>query len=105
MNWLRKLFGLGGNAASREEKGVVAVYVRCTRCGAIVPVRIRTSSDISRDDDDAPFVRKVITDGTCYKRIEMELRFDGAYRIVERSIDGGEFVTREQWMQKTSNLK
>lgn len=105
MNWLRKLLGLSGTTAPREEKGVVTVYVRCTRCGAIMPVRIRTSSDISRDDDDAPFVRKIVTDATCYARMEMELRFDPAYRIVERSVKGGEFVTYDQWMQKIGNLK
>jgi hypothetical protein len=105
MNWLRKLLGISGSSTSQEEKGLITLYIRCSRCGSIVPVRIRTSSDISRDDDDAPFVRKVVIDNTCYSRMEMELRFDGAYRIVDRSIQGGEFVTREQWMQKNTNLK
>jgi len=102
---LGKLFGAGSGASANDEKGVVSMFVRCARCGSIVHVRIRTSSDISRNDDDMPFVRKVVMDGRCYSRMELDLSFDGAYRIIEKSIRGGEFATKEQWNEQQRNLK
>lgn len=90
---LQKLFGRRSNG----DPNGIAVYVRCAKCGEIVHVRVNKSSDISRNDDDELFVRKVAMDGKCHSRIEIELHFDSAYRIAKRSIQGGDFVTYEQW--------
>lgn len=104
-NLLRKLFGAGSGATTSDERGVISSYVRCAKCGSIVRVRIRTGSDVSRDDDDVPFVRKVVMDGKCHTRMEMEIKFDDSYRIAERTVQGGEFVSHEQWAAQQHNLK
>ena len=105
LNLLRKLFNAGSSATTSDERGVVSTYVRCAKCGSIVRVRIRTGNDISRDDDDLPFVRKTVMDGKCHARMEMELKFDGTYRSAARHVQGGEFVTQEQWAAQQHNLK
>lgn len=104
LSQLRSVLG-GAAKTPREEQGFVSVYVRCARCGSIVRVRVRTSSDVSRDDDGGLFVRKTATDVRCYSRMEIDLKFDDAYRVIERSVLGGEWSTREQWMAQQSNLK
>jgi hypothetical protein len=93
VNWLKRLFisnrGVGDDA--------LIYYVKGHKCGAITRVRINPSSELSRDDDDTFFVRKVVVDSQCYGRVEIVLRFDAAYREISRHISGGEFTTHEEW--------
>jgi len=76
VNWLKRLFisnrGVGDDA--------LIYYVKGHKCGAITRVRINPSSELSCDDDDTFFVRKVVVDSQCYGRVEIVLRFDAAYR-------------------------
>ncbi|MCX6017585.1 MAG: hypothetical protein NTZ50_03635 [Chloroflexi bacterium] len=98
--WLQMIFGRRSDGDSNG----ISVYVRCAKCGEVVRVRINKGSDISRNDDDVLFVRKMAMDGKCHSRIEMELFFDDAYRITKRSIQGGEFVAHEQWMAQQNRM-
>ena len=94
MNLLKRLFGGGGN---KGDPNAFIYYVRGHKCGAVTRVRINRSNDLSRDDNDTLWVRKVIVDSVCYGQVEIELRFDEAYRETSRSITGGEFVTNAEW--------
>lgn len=98
MNLLKRLFGGAVKpSASTEDGDALIYYVKGHKCGAITRVRIDRRNDLSRDDDDNFFVRKVIVDGKCYGQVEIELRFDPQYNEIGRQISGGVFVSREEW--------
>jgi hypothetical protein len=104
---IERLFGTAapGNRNSSAAHALL-YYVKGNKCGAITRVRIDTRNDLSRDDDDLPFVRKVIVDSACYGQVEIELHFDNAYRELSRRIDGGVFVDQDAWRAtQTINLK
>lgn len=93
LRWLKRLF----SARPREHDDALIYYVKGHKCGAITRLRIDRYNELSRDDDDTLFVRKVVVDSTCFGRVEVFLRFDSSYREISREIEGGEFVTREAW--------
>ncbi len=98
MNLFKKLFGgAPKDGVAGEEENALIYYVKGNKCGAITRVRIDKRNDLSRDDDDMLYVRKVIVDSKCYGQVEIELRFDESYREASRSVKGGEFVGREEW--------
>lgn len=98
MNILKKLFGgAPKDSAGGEEDNALIYYVKGNKCGAITRVRIDKRNDMSRDDDDMLFVRKVIVDSKCYGQVEIEMRFDASFHEVSRLISGGAFVEREEW--------
>ncbi len=99
MNLLKRLFGIGQTSGAGDggDANALIYYVRGHKCGAVTRVRIDKRNDLSRDDDDMLFVRKVIVDSKCFGQVEIELRFDAAYRESGREIRGGEFVTRDVW--------
>lgn len=97
MEWLKRLFGRKPRSPDDDPEALI-YYVRGHKCGAITRVRIDKRNELSRDDDDTLFVRKVVVDNRCYGRVEIVLRFDAAYRELSREISGGEFVTREAWL-------
>ncbi len=98
MNLLKRLFGgAARGGASTQDSGAIIYYVRGHKCGAISRLRINRSNDMSRNDDDVLFVRKVVVDSLCYGQVEVELTFDNSYRETSRAIRGGEFATVAEW--------
>ena len=98
MDLLKRLFG--GKPADSEDSGARFVYVKGKKCGAITRLRIDMRNDLSRDDDDNFFVRKVAIDNKCYGQVEIEFRFDANHKELSRNITGGEFVTQEEWARE-----
>jgi hypothetical protein len=35
----------------------------------------------------------------CFQQIEVNLKFDNKYRIVDKQISGGQFISREEYEQ------
>jgi hypothetical protein len=93
LDWLKRLFV--GSHSARDN--ALIYYVKGHKCGAITRVRIDPNSELSRDDDDTFFVRKVVVDSQCYGKVEIVLRFDASYKEISRYISGGEFTTYEEW--------
>jgi hypothetical protein len=107
MNLLKRLFGSGQTGNQSDTHGLL-YYVKGSQCGAITRVRIDKRNDLSRNEEDVFYVRKVIVDSECYGKVEIELTFDDAYRERSRVINGGSFVTSDEWQayqQKRVNLK
>lgn len=96
MNLLKRLFG-GGQSGSSDDANALVYYVKGHKCGAVTRLRIDRRNDLSRDDDDNLFVRKVVVDSKCYGQVEVELRFDESFKEIGREIKGGAFVSREEW--------
>lgn len=101
MGFLKKirdaLFGSPSGGEVRDPEGIY-LYVKCSRCGAPIRVRADKRHDLQRDYDTNEYVlRKEMMDGTCFNLINATVRFDPTYRIIDREIEGGEFITWEEY--------
>lgn len=97
MNLLKRLFGGTQPSESGDDANALVYYVKGNKCGAITRLRIDKRNDLSRDDDDNFFVRKVVVDSKCYGQVEFELRFGQNYQETGREIKGGVFVSQQEW--------
>ena len=97
---------LGGGSAESHDDGIY-VYVRCHRCGDRVRVRLNPQADLQQEFGEQQgvsgyAVRKMVVDQRCFRPIEVTMRFDNARREVARDIQGGAFLTREEYEQPES---
>lgn len=74
------------------------IYVQTHRCKEKIATRINLNADLSLQDDDSYYVRKLLT-GTsrCFEQVEVELFFDAQRNLVEQKISGGTFITAEAY--------
>ncbi|MCI0347440.1 MAG: hypothetical protein L0221_18685 [Chloroflexi bacterium] len=91
---------LGGGAAT--DRGALYLYVRCSRCGDVVRVRINMANELQQDFGEADGVagyslRKGVVDSKCFRPIQVAVKFDGRRRETSREIEGGEFVGPEEY--------
>ncbi|MBN1814053.1 MAG: hypothetical protein JXA14_19605 [Anaerolineae bacterium] len=100
MGFLKKLTQL---FAGSEESNIHREYVRCSRCGEKIAVRVNLGNELTPQLDEgegAYYVRKgVLGSGKtrCFQMIEVELYFDHGRQLVSRYISGGEFITKEEF--------
>jgi (2Fe-2S) ferredoxin len=98
MKLLKRLRGLvGGEGRSRDPDGIY-FYVRCGRCGQKLKVRADRHFDLVQDLDEGGYVlHKEMMDGTCFSLMYATVRFDDDKRIVSQEIEGGEFISEEEF--------
>jgi hypothetical protein len=102
MDFLRRL--LGGQRQAAPADNALHLYVRCARCGAPVHVRVHLYNDLAVDYDDNENVagyrlRKEIMDSRCFRLIYADLRFDRNRHELERTIEGGEFISHDEFQR------
>lgn len=104
MGIFKKIGELLRGGGEEEERNVHWEYVRCSRCGEKIRVRVDLANELTPQLDDeaegAYYVRKgVIGSGErrCFQLIEVELYFDADRKLLSRYITGGEFITREEF--------
>lgn len=112
MGVLKKITALlsargGGGGGEAEEEYVHREYVRCSRCGEKIAVRVDLRNELTpqydvdeEDREGSYYWRKGIVGSgkkRCFQTIEVELFFDENRQLVSRSISGGEFITREEF--------
>lgn len=102
MNLLRRLFGGQGS----PHDNALHLYVRCSRCGAPVHVRVDLYNDLAVEFGDGEDVagyrlRKEIMDSRCFRLIYADLTFDRNRRELSREIEGGKFITRDEYERLT----
>jgi len=74
------------------------VQVKCDHCGEIIRARIDLRHQLSREykpnsDDYSYICRKtIIGKGPCFRPIEMTLIFTSKLKVIDRQIQGGQFV-------------
>jgi hypothetical protein len=105
MNVLRLLFR-GGNSPSGPDNAI-HLYVRCDRCQALVHVRVDPLHDLVieyGDDEDAAGYRliKEIMDSRCFRLMRAEVNYDRSHREVSREIEGGTFISKQEYNQLTA---
>lgn len=76
------------------------LYVRCKRCGTPLAVRVDLRNEPSPDyERDGYVLRKEMMDDKCFTLMRAEIYFDAQRRVVEQTVDRGEFITREEYEQ------
>jgi hypothetical protein len=92
MNLLKKLF-----SAPKSRGKFLPFSVKCQRCGEIIhgQVNINNEPSLESGEKEKPIYtcRKVlIGSGHCFERIEVIFKFDEDRRVIDKQINGGEFV-------------
>lgn len=100
MDFLRRLFF--GDRPARPTADAIFLYVRCGRCGAPVRVRVNLYNDLAVEYDDRENVsgyrlRKEIMDSRCFRLLYADLTFDRNRRELGRQIEGGEFISKDEY--------
>lgn len=75
------------------------IYVQCGRCSERLKTRVDLYNDLSpryseAGSDKTFYCRKVIIGSDrCFQLIEVQLYFDSKRNLLQREIDGGEFIS------------
>lgn len=106
MHFLRRLFG--GNHTHGERDDAIHLYVECGRCHAVVHVRVDPRNDLMPeygDSDDLVGYRliKEIMDSRCFRLMRAEIEYDARRREISRTIEGGAFITRDEYEQRRTS--
>jgi len=94
---------LGALFEPPPDRNSLYYYVRCARCGEVIRARVDLRNELSMEygDDERPagyYYRKVLIGrGRCFQAIEVSMTFDPQRRVTSRQIDGGQFVTQEEY--------
>ncbi|HEX2324070.1 MAG TPA: hypothetical protein VHQ00_01660 [Chloroflexota bacterium] len=106
MSFFSKLLGaFRGQAPAGDDAGRNAfwVYVRCNACGEPIRVRINREHDLSAEYDEGSdaassfHVHKEVVGQRCFRRIQVDLTFDGQRKVSDQQAQGGAFLTREEY--------
>jgi len=101
MKWLERLRGSGGGRGRPRDPDGFYFYVRCGRCGQKLQLRADLRFDLLQDLDEGGYVlRKEMMDGTCFSLMYATIRFDENRQIVSQEIEGGEFITEDEFHQE-----
>ncbi len=91
MNFLRSLFG-GGGQNSSDPNGLY-IYVQPKGCDEVVRVRINLMNDLSESDEGQGYIVHKVARGTkCHQNVEIFLTFNGQRKVVEQHIENGSAV-------------
>lgn len=99
----RMLSGIFGKGGGEPRDSAYYYHVRCGKCGETIRVRVDRANDLAQDYDGAGdnpsgySVTKGVVGKMCFRTISLTIRFDGARREISRSIEGGEFVTADEY--------
>src|SRR5205809_1058164 len=91
----------GGGTGPRDNG--LYYFVRCNRCGDRVRVRVSPTSELQQEFDEKGdavrgyAVRKMVVDQRCFRPIELRLSYDNNRRERSREIEGGTFLTAEEF--------
>ncbi len=100
--WLQKTFGATDRRPTGDRPGTF-VYVRCVRCKEAIRVRIDPANDLAQEFDgkgDMPVgysTTKGVVGKSCFRTINLTIRYDRGRREIDRQIEGGEFISEEEY--------
>jgi hypothetical protein len=97
MGILDRLTSLLSSKPSRQADDAIHIYVECDRCKSKVHVRLDKRHDLSAGEGGGYFVRKEIMDSRCFRLMSAEINFDGSYRVQSQDLQGGRFISKEEF--------
>ena len=93
MNFLQNLFN---SLYAKPPKRYYTFSVKCRRCGETIEGRVDLDNDLSVEYEtggDVYYARKVLMgDSKCFQRVEVELKFSSSRELIEKQVNGGEFI-------------
>ena len=87
-----------GGLTSPHQKQYFVYHVKCSRCGEVIEGRVDVDNDLSVEYEsggDVYYCRKVLMgtgENHCYQQIEVGLKFSPARTLIEKRVEGGDFV-------------
>ena len=107
MSLLGRILGglFGGGGSSRSSDNAIYYYVKCSRCEEKIRVRIDRGNDLAQEYDDGGdnpsgyAATKGIVGKKCFRVIHVSVKFDRSRRESSRSIEGGDFITEEEFAE------
>ena len=102
MGFWKKITGLFSSPVGGSSDYAYWVAVKCNRCGEVIRARVDLRNDLSidygeEDNQTTYFCRKTLMgEQHCFQKVEVELRFDQARKLIDRQISGGQFVEEEE---------
>ncbi len=101
MNFLKNLFGGGGQPADRN---ALYIYVQPKHCQEILQVRINLMNDPSlTDDGKGYFVRKVASATRCPFQAEIEIYMDNKKNITNSVVTNGTLVDEADYLAQQAD--
>jgi hypothetical protein len=103
MNFLKSLVSLfGGGGAQRADKRYLTIYVLSRRCNEPISGQVDLLNELSKPDegDYAYYTRKVLhTSGEhrCFSQVEINIYFNQDKQIVHHEVEGGRWLTSEEY--------
>ncbi|WP_376791183.1 hypothetical protein [Thermoflexus sp.] len=99
MIWRRVRELLAGRILE-SDPDAIWLYVQCGRCGSPVAVRADRRYDLNLDETGTGYVLiKEIMDDRCFRLMRAEVHLDAQYQVIERTIEGGRFLSPEEYQQ------
>lgn len=108
MKFLKRLLsGPGDGSEAGTDPNLLWYYVSCKRCGEKIAVMARKGYDLVEQyaesgESDAPTGYSLLKDvmgrsDTCFQQMRIEVHFNTKYEEESRHIEGGEFITAEEY--------
>lgn len=92
-----------GIFTGKKYDNIVNIYLKDSKCGNKIKVLLRKSYDIQRVYDEgkeaAFMINKVIICDKCFNKITIDIKFDKKYNIISREIEGGKYITEEEYSE------
>jgi hypothetical protein len=110
MRWFKRLCLLFTSRSRQADNPAVWLYVRCSRCGEAIRVRVDRRYDLASEWRDpgepgpAYTMHKDIVGEGCFQRIRVDVGFDDSFKIVEQHIRGGVFLTEEAYQRMRGGI-
>ncbi len=96
MDFLKRIFS-GADADQSADRDGLYYYVKASRTGEVIQVRLNRANDLSLTDDGNYFARKLIVGQRSFDRIEAEFFFDRNRRLISADMTGGELVEKADY--------
>ena len=101
---IKALFTSGPGRGADSDGRALYFYVRCNACGEQIRVRVDMYNDLAAEYDSKERVsgyvlNKDILGSKCFKLMRMHLQLDPSRRLVNKSVENGTFITKEQYEQ------
>jgi hypothetical protein len=85
------------------DANVMWLYVRCSRCGTPLAVRVDLRNELSADYEHGGYIlHKEMMDSTCFTLMHAQVRFDDQRKVIEQSVEKGELMTQEEYEKAMS---
>ena len=106
IEFFRRLFGHSGAESDDGKSGYsdtrgIYLFVECDRCGARLRLRADKKYDLNRSAEGYTW-HKTLIDSQCFRPMPTVVTLDRNFNIVSREIEGGRYITREEFAAEVS---